>query len=79
MYRYTNPAGRPAAGRARPSPVCPPRPETVLPERIATAPIAMAYVPRQTWKTVYEPETALRVGTVFPELDLPLLCGGVRI
>ncbi len=36
-------------------------------------PIAMAYVPMQQWKTPFEDlSTALNVGTIFPELDLPL-------
>lgn len=34
-------------------------------------PLAMAYVPRQTWKTTYPVEEALERGTIFPELDLP--------
>lgn len=34
-------------------------------------PLAMAYVPRQTWKTTYPVEEALVRGTIFPELDLP--------
>lgn len=41
-------------------------------------PLAMAYVPWQQWKDVYPPDKALRVGTIFPELNLPLLersCG----
>ena len=35
------------------------------------APLAMAYVPRQHWNTVYDPCQALRNGTIFPELNLP--------
>jgi hypothetical protein len=31
----------------------------------------MAYVPWQTWNTVYEPEKALMMGTIFPELNKP--------
>lgn len=40
---------------------------------------AMAYVPLQTFTTVYEPDYALCVGTVFPQLCKPF-CGkrGVR-
>jgi hypothetical protein len=33
--------------------------------------IAMAYVPWQRMKEVYEPAQALRAGTLFPELDKP--------
>lgn len=42
------------------------------------APVGMAYVPWQTFTNTYEPQKALRVGTIFPELDLPFLakCSG---
>lgn len=33
--------------------------------------LAMAYVPWQHWKNVYDFDKALEVGTIFPELDLP--------
>lgn len=36
-------------------------------------PIAMAYVPYQPLDTVYEQETALKNGTLFPNLDKPFL------
>jgi hypothetical protein len=36
----------------------------------------MAYVPWQKFETTYEPDMALRVGTIFPELNLPF--GGGR-
>lgn len=35
--------------------------------------VAMAYVPWQYFHTVYEPEKALEIGTIFPELDKPFL------
>lgn len=35
-------------------------------------PLAMAYVPFQTFETIYDPEQALDRGTIFPELDFPL-------
>ncbi len=38
--------------------------------------LAMAYVPWQYFTNVYEPEQALEVGTIFPELDKPFLAGG---
>ena len=38
--------------------------------------LAMAYVKVQGWGQTYEPATALKRGTVFPELDLPFCCGG---
>lgn len=34
-------------------------------------PIAMAYVPWQSFKDIYEPAMALMKGTIFKELDLP--------
>ena len=41
-------------------------------------PLAMAYVPVQTWGETYDPETALCRGTLFPSLDLPFMRGGCR-
>lgn len=35
--------------------------------------VAMAYVPWQNFYKVYEPEKALMVGTIFPELNKPFL------
>lgn len=40
--------------------------------------VAMAYVPWQQLEEVYEPENALRNGTIFPELNKPFLMGGKR-
>lgn len=37
-------------------------------------PLAMAYIPMQRWRDIYEPETAFERGTVFQELDKPFLC-----
>lgn len=45
-------------------------------------PLAMAYVPWQFLDEVYEPNDALHIGTIFPELDKPFLCyryGGGRV
>lgn len=40
----------------------------------ACAPLALAYVPmQQSSRPAYEPETALKRGTLFPGLDLPLM------
>ena len=36
-------------------------------------PLAMAYVPWQHFQSIYEPDKALQVGTVFPELNKPFL------
>lgn len=33
--------------------------------------LAIASIPCQKWKSVYEPAAALRKGTIFPELNLP--------
>ena len=33
--------------------------------------LAMAYVPNQVWKDLYEPAEALDRGTIFRQLDLP--------
>ena len=44
--------------------------------QIAALPVAMAYVPVQTWQSVYDGETALERGTLFPCLDLPFLAYG---
>lgn len=40
-------------------------------------PVAMGYVPWQNLGTIYEPDKALREGTMFPELNKPF--GGRRI
>lgn len=33
--------------------------------------LAMAYVPWQNWRRIYEPARAFHRGTIFEELDLP--------
>jgi hypothetical protein len=43
-------------------------------EDIEAFPVAMAYVPWQYINTVYDSHKALKIGTIFPELDLPF-CG----
>ena len=35
--------------------------------------LAMAYVPVQTWTQIYEPDTGLTRGTIFPDLDKPFI------
>lgn len=35
--------------------------------------VAMAYVPWQHFTNSYEPQKALSIGTIFPELDKPFL------
>lgn len=45
-------------------------PEGIFPENM---PLAMAYVPYQTWGNTYSENVALERGTIFKELDLPFL------
>lgn len=40
-------------------------------QELRQLPLAMAYVPIQTWGDVYLPNRALARGTLFPVLDLP--------
>ncbi|MBQ8413264.1 MAG: spore coat associated protein CotJA [Lachnospiraceae bacterium] len=42
--------------------------------KMRTMPLAMAYVPIQNWGELYDPETALCQGTIFPDLNLKF-CG----
>ena len=37
------------------------------------APLAMAYVPWQTWNKTYDLDKALQIGTIFPCLDKPFM------
>lgn len=41
-------------------------------------PLAMVYAPLQNFTGLYEPEKGLCRGTIFSELDLPLLSVGVK-
>ena len=41
--------------------------------KLASMPLAMAYVPWQKWQNIYKPENALCAGTIFQELDLDFL------
>ncbi len=41
-------------------------------------PLAMAYVPMQRWRDIYENDKALMRGTIFSELDLPFKGAGMR-
>lgn len=43
-------------------------------ENMCAFPIAMAYVPVQTFQTTYDLNRSLEVGTIFPELHKPF-CG----
>jgi hypothetical protein len=39
----------------------------------------MGYVPWQQFSRAYEPQKALKTGTIFPELDKPFLGAGGRM
>lgn len=47
-----------------------PQPEGKFPPE---TPVAMAYVPFQSWEKTYDMEAGLARGTVFPSLDKPFL------
>jgi len=51
-----------------------PTPAAPACENINTFPIAMAYVPMQTFQTTFDLNHGLEVGTIFPELHKPF-CG----
>lgn len=84
MDRYAmNRCGRQVHGQI-PMPArqqCPPTDDcqmhTSISAGIQTMPLAMAYVPSQTFKTTFELCKALEAGTVFPELYKPF-CGERR-
>lgn len=38
--------------------------------------LGIATVPFQPWEQPYDPEAALRHGTIFPSLDLPFYAAG---
>ena len=42
-------------------------------EQLDNLPLAMAYVPMQKWRNIYEADVGLDRGTMFCELDLPFL------
>lgn len=45
---------------------------------LSMLPVAMAYVPWQCWKDLYDLDKALEIGTIFEELNKPFLgrrCG----
>lgn len=41
-------------------------------------PLASVYAPLQDFDEVYDCETGLTRGTIFPGLDLPFICGGMN-
>ncbi|MFA9466004.1 MAG: spore coat associated protein CotJA [Velocimicrobium sp.] len=44
-----------------------------VPDPLHALPLAMAYVPWQTWKNVYDASNGLKKGTIFGELIFPFL------
>ena len=42
-------------------------------DSLSGMPLAMAYVPWQSWRNVYDAQTGLRKGTIFGELIFPFL------
>lgn len=47
-----------------------PLPKSVFPENM---PLAMAYIPFQSWEKPYDTAVALNRGTIFPALDKPFI------
>ena len=45
-------------------------------DTMGDASLAMAYVPWQKWRDLYEPEKGFHCGTIFQELNLPFLGKG---
>ena len=45
-------------------------------QELANLPLAMAYVPWQSWSETYDSQRAFCRGTIFPQLDLPFGYGG---
>ena len=41
-------------------------------------PLASVYAPLQSFSELYDLKTALNRGTLFSELDLPFVCGGMK-
>ncbi len=46
-------------------------------DELSDMPIAMAYVPWQEWRSLYEAEKGFHIGTIFEELDKPFK--GIRM
>lgn len=66
----------PYIGNAAATPCACAEPRRTAEEACAAQVVAMAYVPWQQLETVYEPENGFPRGTIFPELDKPLMVGG---
>lgn len=61
-------------------PSMPPKPSQVsdAAECIDQFPVGMTYVPWQVWQRVFSVETAMNMGTIFPDLFKPFTKGGCR-
>lgn len=72
MNRSTNRPRSTQMRCARPSiPVCSAVQMMEFNRELQDLPLAMAYVPIQSWGDTYTPCRALCRGTLFPQLDLP--------
>lgn len=65
-------------GRSMPRPPCckcndNARTAESIADCVDSLPLAMAYVPRQAFRDLYDPESGLCHGTIFRELYLPFL------
>lgn len=72
-YRYNTPDYMRRNNNGRPFPTsgkscCEPKVER---DPLQGMPLAMAYVPWQEWRSLYEPEKGFHQGTIFEELDKP--------
>lgn len=47
--------------------------DTDFSQAIQHFPLAMTYTPWQSFANLYELEKALKIGTIFPELDKPFV------
>jgi len=65
---YTAPAMRPSMPAPAPCPA----------ENIDQFPVGMAYVPWQCWQELYPLDTAMSMGTIFPDLFKPFIMGGCQ-
>lgn len=59
-----------SANRSDPPSIECEQPDTALPKEM---PIAMLYVPYQSWRKLYDHQIALERGTIFEELDKPFI------
>ena len=44
------------------------------PDNLEDMTLAMAYVPYQQWRDLYDPNEGFKRGTIFKELDFPFTC-----